>query len=96
MIDPKELVAAIKRIRGGGYGPALHLLVPSALPAEVVDVLAQLDVKVVVWKWLVDGAAYLVDASTKTGRFLNIDPTFKMPNVDHSAWMYSAWMRRRP
>lgn len=72
MIDANELVDAIKRVRGAKFGKPLHLIVPRDLSEEVKGVLAQLDITVMVSKWLVDDAAFLIDAETND--YLDLRP----------------------
>jgi hypothetical protein len=84
MIDTTKLVAAIKRARRGQEGKKLHLLVPTAVSAELVAVLAQLDVKVVVAPLLTAEHSYLVDAEDKKFWYMEPEPlpTFAVSLVD--------------
>lgn len=91
MIDASELVAAIKRVRGTGYGPSLHLLVPEPLPRELVDVLAQLDVKPVVWLGLVTGKCVLVNAEKKEQLWIDATKPEPFPPFDYKVVLPPWW-----
>ena len=93
MIDTGELVAAIKRIRGTGYGPALHLLVPEPLTQELTDVLAQLDVKPVVWLGLCTGKCYLANAEQKQGLWIDATKPEPFPPFDYKTILPSWFMK---
>lgn len=92
MIDAEELLAAIKRIRGTGYGPALHLLVPEPLTEELTAALAQLDIKPVVWLGLVTGKCVLINAEKKEQLWIDATKPDPFPPFDYKT-IYPTWWK---